>query len=251
MTSSPRNRPGRGYLPLRLLDVRDAGAFAAGHAPGAVRVPIEDWIAAARTPEGDFANTAFWSDAFQSLGLGAGSVAGVYDDGRMTEAARVWFILQYFGVATVILNGGWPAVEAAGLSGADPDPHDPDLTPGSGRVGLVDRDRALKDLRWNRDGLRRAHRSRAPWPRSEIQCPRRPSARCGPVAPCRATGRHPPAYPGRAARSADRRRLRPRPPDHHPLRRRRPCSPGRRCRPAGGVLARLGLLPELFRLGRR
>ena len=139
MTRTPVIDPEEVTSPLRLLDVRDAGAFAAGHAPGAVRVPIEDWIAAARTPEGDFANTAFWSDALQSLGLGAGTVAGIYDDGRMTEAARVWFILQYFGLPAVVLNGGWPAVEAAGLSGADPDPRAPDLKPENGRVGLMDR----------------------------------------------------------------------------------------------------------------
>jgi hypothetical protein len=41
-----------------------------------------------------------------------GSVpAIVYDDGRMTEAARVWFILQYFGATALILNGGWPAIQ--------------------------------------------------------------------------------------------------------------------------------------------
>ena len=38
--------------PLRLLDLRDAASFAAGHAPGAVRVPVEDWVAAARTRDG-------------------------------------------------------------------------------------------------------------------------------------------------------------------------------------------------------
>jgi len=59
----------------------------------------------------------------------------------MTEAARVWFILQYFGLTAVILNGGWPAVKASGLSGAAPDPRAPDLKPGSGRVGLMDRAR--------------------------------------------------------------------------------------------------------------
>jgi 3-mercaptopyruvate sulfurtransferase SseA len=31
----------------------------------------------------------------------------------MTNAARVWFILQYFGVKAVILNGGWPTLSAA------------------------------------------------------------------------------------------------------------------------------------------
>jgi thiosulfate/3-mercaptopyruvate sulfurtransferase len=141
MTQAPVITPLEVVAPLRLLDVRDASAFAAGHAPGAVRVPIEHWVAAARTVEGDFANTDFWSDALQSLGLGAGSVAGVYDDGRMTEAARVWFILQYFGLPAVILNGGWPEVKASGLSGTDPDPRAPDLKPASGRVRLMDRAR--------------------------------------------------------------------------------------------------------------
>lgn len=141
MTHPPVIDPAELTVPLRLLDVRDADSFAASHAPGAVRVPIEYWIAAARSPEGDFATTNFWADAFKALGLGTGSFAGVYDDGRMTEAARVWFILQYFGLPTVILNGGWPAVEAAGLSGADRDPQTPVLSPDSGHVGLMDRAR--------------------------------------------------------------------------------------------------------------
>ena len=146
MTRTPVIDPEEVTTPLRLLDVRDAGAFAAGHAPGAVRVPVEDWIAAARTPEGDFANTAFWSDALQSLGIGAGTVAGIYDDGRMTEAARVWFILQYFGLPAVILNGGWPDIKASGLSGAAPDPGIPSVKPDTGRVGLMDRARLKKAL---------------------------------------------------------------------------------------------------------
>jgi thiosulfate/3-mercaptopyruvate sulfurtransferase len=30
----------------------------------------------------------------------------------MTEAARVWFILQHFGVPAAVLDGGWPALAA-------------------------------------------------------------------------------------------------------------------------------------------
>jgi thiosulfate/3-mercaptopyruvate sulfurtransferase len=141
MNHSPVIDPAEVTSPLRLLDVRNAASFAAGHAPGAVRVPIEDWIAAARTPEGDFANTAFWSNAFRTLGMGAGSVAGVYDDGRMTEAARVWFILQYYGLQAVILNGGWPAVQAAARSSAEAASKPPTIAPDSGLVGLMDRTR--------------------------------------------------------------------------------------------------------------
>ncbi|WP_332257812.1 sulfurtransferase [Paracoccus sphaerophysae] len=56
----------------------------------------------------------------------------------MTEAARVWFILQYFGLPVVVLNGG--------LAALDRTPHQAPgrtepltLKPGSGMVGLKNR----------------------------------------------------------------------------------------------------------------
>ncbi|TVP97535.1 MAG: rhodanese family protein [Roseinatronobacter sp.] len=139
MTSDPVIAPHAQSQPLRLLDVRDADSFAAGHASGAVRVPIESWVAAARTRESGLENTAYWAAALNALGIGPDGVAGIYDDGRMIEAARVWFMLQYFGVPAVILNGGWPDVQAAGLTGRDADPRPLNLRPGSGPVGLMDR----------------------------------------------------------------------------------------------------------------
>jgi thiosulfate/3-mercaptopyruvate sulfurtransferase len=39
--------------------------------------------------------------------------AVAYDSGGMTNAARVWFILQYYGLKAVILNGGWPVLASA------------------------------------------------------------------------------------------------------------------------------------------
>ncbi|MCC5974642.1 MAG: hypothetical protein JJT81_11375 [Rubellimicrobium sp.] len=133
-------------FPLRLLDVRDDESFAAGHAAGAVRVPIEDWVTAARTTDGDLSKPDYWSRAIRSLGLGAGVISGVFDDGRMTEAARVWFILQYFGLPAVILNGGWPDVREAGLDGATAASEPPLLHPGSGPIGLVDRETLKSSL---------------------------------------------------------------------------------------------------------
>ena len=146
MTSDPVIDPEIASHPLRLLDVRDADSFAAGHAPGAVRVPIEDWVSAARTPEGGLENTTHWADALTPLGIGPDGVAGIYDDGRMVEAARVWFILQYFGVSAVILNGGWQAVQSAGLTGRDADARPITLQPGKGPVGLMDRARLKEAL---------------------------------------------------------------------------------------------------------
>ncbi|TIV22551.1 MAG: rhodanese family protein, partial [Mesorhizobium sp.] len=96
---------------FRLLDVRDQAAFSLGNAPNAVRVPIEVWEAAAKAGETSFENVAYWERAIGELGVDGEVPAIVYDDGRMTEAARVWFILQYFGAKAFILNGGWPAVE--------------------------------------------------------------------------------------------------------------------------------------------
>ena len=56
--------------PLRYLDVRDQAAFDAGHAPGAVRVPLDEWDAAAKAADTGFAETAYWDDAVGALGVG-------------------------------------------------------------------------------------------------------------------------------------------------------------------------------------
>jgi hypothetical protein len=55
--------------PVHYLDARDRAMFDAGHAPGAVRVPVEEWDAAARAAETGFNKTAYWDDALGSLGV--------------------------------------------------------------------------------------------------------------------------------------------------------------------------------------
>ena len=101
---------------IRFLDARDQAAFDVGHAPGAVRVPVEKWDKAAKTADIGFTKTAYWDDALRSLGVDNSTVAVAYDDGRMTNAARVWFILQYFGAKAVVLNGGWSVLSSARAS---------------------------------------------------------------------------------------------------------------------------------------
>jgi thiosulfate/3-mercaptopyruvate sulfurtransferase len=68
--------------PPRYLDVRDQAAFDAGHAPGAVRVPLEEWDAAAKAADTGFAKTAYWDDALGTLGLGPTATAVAYDNCR-------------------------------------------------------------------------------------------------------------------------------------------------------------------------
>jgi thiosulfate/3-mercaptopyruvate sulfurtransferase len=128
--------------PLRYLDVRDQAAFDAGHVPGAVRVPLDDWDKVAKAPDAGFAKTSYWDSALSALGIDPTITAVAYDTGAMTNAARVWFILQYYGLKAVILNGGWPAVgSAAGLpAAAAASSKGVQAQPGAGLVGLVDRE---------------------------------------------------------------------------------------------------------------
>src|SRR5438105_3974223 len=84
--------------PVRYLDARDQATFDAGHAPGAVRVPVDEWDKAAKVTDIGFGNTAYWDAALGPLGVDPSALSVAYDGGQMTNAARVWFILQYFGV---------------------------------------------------------------------------------------------------------------------------------------------------------
>jgi thiosulfate/3-mercaptopyruvate sulfurtransferase len=134
--------------PVRYLDVRDQASFDAGHAPGAVRVPLDAWDAAVKSADTGFGRTAFWDEALGSLGIGPSVTAVAYDGGTMTNAARVWFILQYFGLNCVILNGAWPALSAAiGLpAGASASTVSFRASPGAGSVGVVDREILKRQL---------------------------------------------------------------------------------------------------------
>jgi len=134
--------------PVRYLDARDQAAFDAGHAPGAVRAPVDEWDKAAKAADIGFGKTAFWDDALGALGVDPSAVAVAYDGGQMTNAARVWFILQYFGLKAVILNGGWPVLSSAtGLpASAGPAKGGFRAVPGAGSVGLVDRETLKRQL---------------------------------------------------------------------------------------------------------
>ncbi|CAN7516528.1 rhodanese-like domain-containing protein [Phyllobacterium sp. LjRoot231] len=136
-----------GLSNVLLLDVRDKSAFDAAHADGAVRVPVELWVDAARDSQISFAEVGFWQQQISDLGVKASTSAVIFDDGRLTEAARVWFILQYFGATAYVLNGGWDAVKGRGIAKHETQSgtQSPFVAkPGSGKVGLIERE-VLKD----------------------------------------------------------------------------------------------------------
>ena len=133
---------------IRYLDARDQAAFDVGHAPGAVRAPLDAWDKAVKAPDTGFEKTAYWDEALGALAIGPSVTAVAYDSGAMTNAARVWFILQYFGIPCVILNGGWPALDAAtGLpAGVGPAGGGFRAAAGVGAVGVVDRETLKRQL---------------------------------------------------------------------------------------------------------
>lgn len=147
--------PGLG--PIRYLDARDAAAFEAGTAPNAIRVASDDWDTAAKAAHVGFQEVAYWEKVIDALGLGGGTLAAVFDNGGMTNAARVWFMLQHYGARAVIINGGWPAMQGASLPAGAPASTTPfKASADSGGVGLVMRT-TLRDELQIVDGPPQAH----------------------------------------------------------------------------------------------
>ena len=95
-----------------ILDARTQEKYAADHLPGAVWVPHDAWSKTFSASQ----NPAEWGEKIGALGIAPGSKVLVYDDAVQKDAARIWWILRYFGAKDVrLLNGGWPAHVAAGL----------------------------------------------------------------------------------------------------------------------------------------
>jgi thiosulfate/3-mercaptopyruvate sulfurtransferase len=87
-----------------VLDARVKAKYLDGHVPGARWVDHTDW--AKSFGNGDDAEG--WSKRIGGLGVTADSKVVVYDDVSSRDAARIWWILRYWGAKDVrLLNGGW------------------------------------------------------------------------------------------------------------------------------------------------
>jgi len=91
---------------VRIVDMRQSG-YAAGHVPGAVHLsPVA--IRDANAPPTFLPAPAAFEAMMASLGIGDGTRVVVYDERGGIYAARLWWILNYFGHANVaLMNGGW------------------------------------------------------------------------------------------------------------------------------------------------
>lgn len=87
-----------------ILDAREKAKFDAGHVPGARWVDHADW----QKGFGDGDDIVGWSNRLGTLGLDTASKVVVYDDNMAKDAARVWWLLRYWGCEDArLLNGGW------------------------------------------------------------------------------------------------------------------------------------------------
>lgn len=91
---------------LRIVDLRPRG-YGDGHIPNAVWLD-NNWIRNASAPP-DFLPTPAEFEALMSrLGIGPGTRVVAYDERAGIYAARLWWILNYYGHGNVaLLNGGW------------------------------------------------------------------------------------------------------------------------------------------------
>lgn len=107
---------------LVVVDVREPGAFREGHLPGAVNVPYSNLT----DPRGHFAGVLKSDGAIASLlaraGIDATSEVVLYDDQGGFRAARLFWLMEYFGHREVsILNGGIDEWVARGEASARKD----------------------------------------------------------------------------------------------------------------------------------
>jgi len=93
-----------------ILDARPQQQYDQAHLPGARHVDHDAW----KSAWGDGRDIEGWSKRIGDLGIGPDSKVVVFDDKGMKDAARIWWILRYWGIEDVrLLNGGWKGWESA------------------------------------------------------------------------------------------------------------------------------------------
>jgi thiosulfate/3-mercaptopyruvate sulfurtransferase len=91
---------------VRIVDMRRTG-YAEGHVPGAVYLS-PDAIRDAKSPPTFLPTPAAFEQMMAALGISNTTRVVVYDERGGIYAARLWWILNYFGHTNVaLINGGW------------------------------------------------------------------------------------------------------------------------------------------------
>jgi thiosulfate/3-mercaptopyruvate sulfurtransferase len=97
---------------VRLIDCATVDAYRRAHIPGAVQLPAHFYIKE-KDPEGsDHGVLVMPPGEFEQLmgrlGVGPETTVVTYDDNNALVAARLWWVLNYYGhTKAKVLNGGW------------------------------------------------------------------------------------------------------------------------------------------------
>lgn len=98
---------------LRVLDVRGASAYAEGHIPGALHIPLGDIASTINDIPLEF-DQGEVQTALNQAGLRPDQTIVIYDDLGMMSASRMFWTLEYVGHPDArVLNGGWNAWDAS------------------------------------------------------------------------------------------------------------------------------------------
>ncbi len=113
-----------GSEPPAVLDVRwrlggppGIDSYLSGHLPGAVYLDLDSQLAGAPGDGGrhPLPDTGDFEAAMRGAGVSDGQPVVVYDDADSTIAARLWWMLRYYGHDQVrVLDGGFRGWAAAG-----------------------------------------------------------------------------------------------------------------------------------------
>ena len=96
-----------------ILDARPRSDYDAGHVPGSHWVDHDDWSKQFNDGE----DVADWRSRIGRLGMDTDSRVIIYDDNSAKDAARIWWILRYWGIERVrLLHGGWQGWQVAQLA---------------------------------------------------------------------------------------------------------------------------------------
>lgn len=98
-------------------------AYQAGHVPGAIYAHLDRDLAGPRRPGSGrhpLPDPGTLAATFSRWGIGSDTRVVAYDDAGGAIAARLWWLLRWMGHRSVaLLDGGWAAWVAAGMTVAD------------------------------------------------------------------------------------------------------------------------------------
>ncbi|MBI2866613.1 MAG: sulfurtransferase [Chloroflexi bacterium] len=93
---------------LRIVDLRAAAKYNEGHVPGAVNLAIT-LVTSNQPVQGMAAPPDKFAEVMGSLGIGNDHRVVIYDDNNGLSAARLFWLLEYYGQGKAsLLNGGYP-----------------------------------------------------------------------------------------------------------------------------------------------